>query len=171
MNPHGIFEMALGLEGAPWKISFVEFDSGEQQLNMHLSYTAGSKCPHPTTQRPCPVYDSYPRTWRHLNFFQFRCSLHAPLPRVDGRSDGGVNTVLVPWARPQSGFTLMMEYLMVVLAQTGRTTQEVSEVIGEYAQRVWMILFHHVEKAHKELQLGDVRTLSIDEVSFISTIP
>ena len=65
----------------------------------------------------------------------------------------------------------MMESLMVVLPQTGMTTQEVSEVTGEYAQRVWMILFHHVEKAHKELQLGDVRTLSIDEVSFISTIP
>lgn len=165
MNPHAIFEMALGLEGTPWKISSVEFDRGEQQLNIHLSYPAGSKFPHPATQRPCPVYDSNPRKWRHLNFFQFKCYLHAPLPRVDGGSDGGVNTVLVPWARPQSGFTLMMESLMVILAQTGMTTQEVSEVIGEYAQRVWMILFHHVEKAHKELQLGDVRTLSIDEVS------
>jgi len=165
MDQYAVFEMALGLDGTPWKISAVEFDREKRRLNIQLNYPAGARFPHPGTQKPSPVYDSTPRSWRHLNFFQFECYLHAGLPRVDGGPGAGVKTVAVPWARPQSGFTLMMESLVLILAQTGMTAQEVAEVIGEYSQRVWNILFHHVDKAHRALQLGAVTTLSIDEVS------
>jgi hypothetical protein len=43
--------------------------------------------------------------------------LHAPLPRVKCRHCGKVTQVEVPWARPGSGFTLLMDALVLTLAK------------------------------------------------------
>lgn len=167
MNQKEIFEMALGLEGTPWYVASVEFDKDRRRLDITLDYPPLSRFAHPTSNAPCSVYDSAQRSWRHLNFFQFECYLHAFVPRVDGggKGEGGIKTVNVPWARPHSGFTLLMEALLTLMTGTGMTVQEVAEVIGEYAQRVWKVLFHHVGEAHAKMDLSQVQTLSIDEVS------
>jgi hypothetical protein len=39
----------------------------------------------------------------------------------EGAEDQGVKTVEVPWARPGSGFTLLMEAMMVLLTGHGMT--------------------------------------------------
>jgi hypothetical protein len=41
--------------------------------------------------------------------------------------------VEAPWARPQSGFTLLMEALVVMLARTGMSVAEAARVMGEYS--------------------------------------
>ena len=52
------------------------------------------------------VYDHQARSWRHLDFFEHECYLHARVPRV--RTDTGqVKLVSVPWAKP--AFTLLFE--------------------------------------------------------------
>ena len=60
----------------------------------------------------CKAYDTDELTWRHLNFFQHQTFLHAGTPRVDC-SQCGIHRVAVPWARPDSGFTLLFEALVV----------------------------------------------------------
>ena len=75
-----------------------------------------------------------------------------------------MNRVNVPWARPHSGFTLLLESLILVLAQSGMTAAEVARVIGEYPQRVWSVLLHHVVQAHERMDWGSVRVISVDEV-------
>jgi transposase len=165
MDQKEVFGLALGLQGTPWYVAEIRFDAQTRRLDIDLDFPPGSRFAHPETQELCPVYDTQQRSWRHLNFFQFQCYVNAFVPRVDGGPRGGVKQVSVPWARPQSGFSLLMESLMVLLAQTGMTVKEIGETTGEYAQRIWTVLFHHVELAHDALELKGVKTLSVDEVS------
>ena len=143
----------------------VRFDPALKRLDIDLDFPPGSRFPHPETGRPCAVYDTEPRDWRHLNFFQFECYLHAHVPRVDGGPDGGgVKRVAVPWARPFGQFTLLMESMVLLLARGGMTVAEVARTLGEYPQRIWGIVLHHVARAHARLDLGSVRVVSVDEV-------
>jgi hypothetical protein len=50
------------------------------------------------------------KTWRHLIFFEHTCLLHCSVPRIR-TSEGKVRLVNVPWARKNSGFTLLFEAL------------------------------------------------------------
>ena len=125
MNEKQVFGLALGLEGTPWRVTDIRFDPEARRLDLDLDFPPGSRFAHPDTGQPSPVYDTGQRTWRHLNFFQFECYVNAFVPRVDGGSGGGgVKQVPVPWARPQSGFTLLMESLLVLCARTGMTVAE-----------------------------------------------
>lgn len=164
MDQRDVFAMALGLQGTPWKVVDVRFDPVLKRLDIDLDYPPRSCFPHPDDGQPCSVYDSEPRSWRHLNFFQFECYLNAPVPRVDGGPGRGVKRVEVPWARPHSGFSLLMESLMLMLAQSGMTVAEVGKVIGEYPQRIWSVVLHHVALAHAGMNLEEVQTVSVDEV-------
>ena len=129
--------MALGLAGSPWKVAEVDLDLANKpgQLNIRLDYLPGSLFEHPISKKDCAVYDSRLRSWRHLNFFQYECHLHARVPRVDGGGKFGVTTVQVPWAQSGSGFTLMMEAMMVLLAQSGMTVSEAAGILGETFRR------------------------------------
>lgn len=164
MDQKDVFALALGLSGTAWRVVAVRFDKDLKRLNIDLDFPPGSRFPHPQTGQPCPVYDSEPRSWRHMNFFQFECYVHAHIPRVDGGAGAAVNRVSVPWARPQSGFSLLLESMMLVLAQSGMTASEVARTVGEYPQRVWTVLLHHVARAHERVNLEKVRVISVDEV-------
>jgi transposase len=163
MDEKMVFGLALGLPGTPWRVSEVQFDLEKRRLDIRLDFPPGSRFIHPRTGKPAPVYDTLERTWRHLNFFQYECYVHAFVPRLDDES--GVNLAEVPWARPQSGFTLLMEGLVVLLARTGMSVAEAARVVGEYPQRLWLILEKQVEKARAAQRLDGVQTVSVDEVS------
>jgi transposase len=128
MDEKTVFGLALGLPGTPWQVSEVQFDLEKRRLDIRLDFPPGSRFNHPRTGRPAPVYDTLERSWRHLNFFQFECYVHAFVPRVD--DEPGVNLVEVPWARPQSGFTLLMEAMVVMLTGTGMSVAEAARVVG-----------------------------------------
>jgi hypothetical protein len=49
-------------------------------------------------------------------FFQHEAYLHARLPRVTYEKCG-IKQVAVPWARPDSGFTLLFEALIMAMVQ------------------------------------------------------
>ena len=53
------------------------------------------------------AHDFQVKTWRHLNFFQHHCYIHASVPRVKW-SEHGVKLIDVRWAgkgKPVSPFT------------------------------------------------------------------
>ena len=165
MNEREIFGLALGLKGTPWKITEVALDLEGQRLDIHLDFPPGTRFPRPSDGELSPVYDSAPRSWRHLNFFQYECYLHAFLPRIDGGTPEGVKTIEVPWARAGSGFTLIMEAMIVMLCQTGMTVAEAARTVTETAHRLWRVLFHYVALAHEQMDLSQVVELSVDETS------
>ncbi|MCA1838183.1 MAG: ISL3 family transposase [Actinobacteria bacterium] len=164
MNEKQIFGMALGLEQTPWEVVEITLDVPAGRMDIRLDFPPGSQFPRPSDGKLCPVYDTEEKTWRHLNFFQYECHVHAWVPRVNGGDPDGIKTVQVPWAR-RPGFTLMMEAMMMVLCQTGMTVAEASRVMGETAHRVWRVLFHHVKKAHEAMDVSSVQELTVDETS------
>ena len=81
-NELPIFTAALGLE-PPWFIRSVKFSLQEDEqkvLHIEVDHTARSLFAYEETSYP--VSDHQPRNWRHLNFFQYHCDLHARVPRV-----------------------------------------------------------------------------------------
>src|SRR5579862_4494121 len=106
MDEKEIFALALGLSGTPWRVTDVTLDLTQKpgRLDIRLDFPPGSRFPRASDGQLCPVYDTEEHTWRHLNFFQYECYLHAWVPRIDGGAEG-IKTVAVPWARPRSGFT------------------------------------------------------------------
>ena len=162
MKETKLFELALGMS-KPWKVVNVEFDGEKKRLDIYLDFSKGSRFSCSDCGEPCSVYDTEQKEWRHLNFFQHECYLHARTPRTDCKKCG-VHLVEVPWSRPQSGFTLLFEALIMMLSQA-MPVKEVSRLIGETDNRIWRVIEHHVEEARQELDLSDVRRVGMDETA------
>jgi transposase len=158
------FGSGLGIDGTPWQVADVRLDPEGGVLDIYLDFPPGARFARPSDGALCPVYDTAEKTWRHLNFFQYECYVHAWVPRVDGGEPDGIKTVEVPWAR-RPGFTLMMEAMIMALCQTGMTVAEAARVTGENAHRLWRVLFHHVGKAHAAIDVSAVQQLTVDETS------
>ena len=158
-----LFAAALGLHGTPWSVSHCRFEGEPRALELHLDFRRGSRfeCPH--CRALCPVHDTVERRWRHLNFFQFRCDLVARVPRVKCENDG-VTLISTPWARPESGFTLLMEAMILLLAQS-MTVSEIADVLNEHDTRLWRGIGFHVEAAHRAKDWSGVRRILVDETS------
>ncbi|MBX3733141.1 MAG: transposase family protein [Verrucomicrobiae bacterium] len=129
MQDTQLFSLALGLDGTRWFVKEVRLDPRARRLDLELDFKLGTRFLHPITSQPSPVHDTARKSWRHMNFFQFECHLHARVPRVSDPE--GVGLIPVPWARPDSGFTLLMEALMVLLSRTAMAVNEVARLVGE----------------------------------------
>ena len=81
------------------------------------------------------MHDTQERERRHLNFVQFEASIHAKVPRVRRESCAKTTQVPVPWARPQSGFTQLMEALIVTLCQA-MTVRQVAQLLTDRSASV-----------------------------------
>ncbi len=158
-----LFRIALGLE-EPWYIKSIEFNVEEMQLNLHIDFESGHKVPCPLCGKLCcQVHDTIDRSWRHLNFFQFKTYLHCRVPRTEC-DECGVKQVKVPWARKSSGFTLLMDSLIVLLAQH-MPAKTVADLIGEYDTRIWRVLEHYVQEARSNEDFSKVHSVGVDETS------
>ena len=109
------------------------------------------------------MHDTVEKRWRHLDFWQHRTELVARVPRVEC-SEHGVLLTTVPWARPGSGFTLMMEAVVLLLCQQ-MPVAAAADYLGETDQRLWRVLAHYVGKAHAAKNWSAVRRVMIDETS------
>ncbi|MEJ5363465.1 MAG: ISL3 family transposase [Desulfosoma sp.] len=158
-----LFQVALSLT-PPWYVHKITFDPARQVLDIELNFEPGAQFPCPVCgAEGCKVYDSSQKTWRHLNFFQHECYLHARLPRVRCGSCG-VKTLNVPWARPGSGFTLLFEAFILQLAKE-MPVNAVARLIGEHDTRIWRVVEHYVEEARTKEDFSQVRKVGIDETA------
>lgn len=158
-----LFRIALGLE-KPWYIKAIEFKVEEKQLDLHIDFESGSKFSCTLCGKAgCHIHDTIERTWRHLNFFQFKTYLHCRVPRTECENCG-VKQVKVPWARKSSGFTLLMDSLIVLLAQH-MPAKTVGDIIGEHDTRIWRVLQHYVVEARSNEDFSKIHSIGVDETS------
>ena len=165
MDTVDIFAAALNLP-APWSISKVEFkpdSAGSMELHIELSFPRGSKFACPECEAENTAYDTTPRTWRHLNFFQYKTYIHANLPRVKC-DEHGVKTISVPWAREGSGFTLLFEGWVVELAKH-LPVATIANMVDEHDTRLWRFIKYYVDEARSREDYSDVTAIGIDETS------
>ena len=163
MRDTDLFRMALSIE-PPWVVTKSEFDAAARRLDIHLDFARGSRfdCPE-CGVAGCPAYDSEEKTWRHLNFFQHEAYLHARVPRVTCK-ECGIKQVPVPWARSDSGFTLLFEALVMAMVQA-MPVAVVARMVDEWDTRLWRIIHHYVAAARAGADHSEVTSIAFDETA------
>lgn len=157
-----LFTQALGLS-SPWKVVSADFDPAAKSLELVIDFERGSRFADPESGEDCPVHDTVERTWQHLHFFEHRTTLRARVPRIR-TPEGKVRNAQVPWARPQSGFTLLMEAYLLTLAKVLPVT-EVSAQGKVSEERIWHLIGSRVEEVWKEGDWSSLERLGADETS------
>jgi transposase len=158
-----LFSIALGIE-EPLYINKIDFIKGEGELHVYIDFERGSKfvC-EACDYKDCTVKDTEEKTWRHLNFFQYKCFLHLRTPYINCANCG--SHLFVPvWGRARSGFTLLFEAMVLTMARE-MPVSAIAEIVGEQDTRLWRILQFHVGKAYKEKDLSALKKVGVDETS------
>jgi len=163
-NSAEIFELALGLT-SPWFIESVGFESNGdiKELHIHINFQKGHKFVQ-SDGSLIGAYDTTNRTWQHLNFFQHKCFIHARVPRVK-TEDGKVVLQSVPWARKNSGFTLLFEAYAMLLIENEMPVSKASKIVKVYPQRLWNIFDYWLSIAHSEDKIEELINVGFDETS------
>ncbi len=163
MRDTTLLQLALALT-PPWTVSRSDFDPEAHRLDIEIDFPSGSRFACPSCgAADCPAYDTERRTWRHLNFFQHQAYLNARVPRV--RCDTcGIKTVGVPWARPDSGFTLLFEALVMTMV-AAMPVKAVARIVGEHDTRLWRMVHYYVDAARARIDASGVTRIAIDETA------
>ena len=151
MNENELSQAALGLL-PPWQVDRSAFDEATGRLDIHLDFPRGSVFACSVCGVLCKAYDTSELVWRHLNFFQHQAFLQARTPRVEC-SQCGVYRVAVPWARPDSCFTLLFEALVMMLAKAMPVSA------------VGRIVTHYVDAARAKADHSTVTQVGVDETA------
>ena len=157
-----IFESALGI-GSPWFIAGMNFDQSQRKLSIRIDFEVGSRFAVPGQAGEHPVHDTVTKTYRHLNFFQHECVLEVRVPRVQ-LPDGSVRQVSPAWAGKLSGFTLLFEAFVLLLARE-TTFTGAARISGLSIHRVMSLCERYVDEAVSTADFSEVRRLAIDETS------
>ena len=163
MKDTDLLQLALGLQ-SPWQVSKVEFDSVKGQLTILIDFPKGSRFSCSVCgQADCKAYDTERKSWRHLNFFQHETFIEARVPRSDCPRCGP-RLVAVPWARPGSGFTLLFEAYVIIMAQQ-MPIFNLGQLVGEHDTRLWRLLHHYVDSAREQVDMSATVRVGMDETS------
>ena len=140
MDLSNFFEGLLNLN-EPYKIVNIERKVADEKTpeSVHI-YIEVSKDYRPVNEVSIQGirHDVEPRTWRHLDLFQYICYLHCEVPKFkygQGK-DSYVETLKVPWSRSGSGFTLLFESLVMGLLELHGCVKRVAKQVREYPQRI-----------------------------------
>lgn len=166
MNLETLFAEALGIK-APWKIKSLSFNSSSHRLDINVDFERGAKFEYEDTEKgekSCyTAYDTVDKTWRHLNFFEHECYIHARTPRVKPKS-GGIKLIMPPWSGVVAGFTLLFEALSIQLCRNMPVSQA-SKILKVSSHRLWHLLDCYVFKGLLYADYSCITAIGLDETS------
>lgn len=158
-----MFKVALQME-EPWKLTRIEFDDQAQAWHLYLDFERGAVFACPECGAPSKGYDSAKKSWRHLDFWDWKTYMHARVPRVKCTGCSKITQVPLPWARPQSHFTLRFEaWAMRLMAEM--PVYAAARELREHDTRMWRVFHHDVHQAMDTIDLSHVQRMAIDETS------
>lgn len=132
-------------------------------IDINLDFKVGSRFAD-SKGVSCPIHDTVNKKWRHLNFFEHTCFIHARVPRIIN-SEGKVELVKAPCARPNSGFTLMFEALGILFIESEMPVKRAANVLKIHDTRLWRFFHYWVSKAVNQDIQSDIINIGIDETS------
>lgn len=163
---YNVFEFALGIP-EPWYVFHYELDKEEKTFHIYLEYRSGAEflCPN-CGNTGCKVHDiqDQDRTWRHLDFWQYKTILHARMPRVNCHSCSKIRTVNIDWARPGTGLSLLFEHHVLSL-MVDMPVAAVARKVGEHDPRLWRVLQYYVYQEIQKIDVSHLKHVSLDETS------
>ena len=163
MNSDAIFSLALGIT-QPWKITEIKFTNNVsgKELNIYIDFDRGAKFDD-SEGNAHSAYDTIDKRWRHLNFFEHCCFIHCRVPRI--KTKEGIQLITVPWARKNTGFTLLFEAYVMSLIENEMPVNKIGKLLGEDAHRLWTIFNYWIDQAITADKPKQVVNLGIDETS------
>ena len=161
-----LFAKALLVE-KPWFVHDIKFDQTAGKLEIWIDFERGSSFYYEDKELGIEghfkAYDTTEKTWRHLNFFQYQCYLHAWIPRVE-LGNGKIRQVQAPWEGHAPGFTLLFEALILELVRV-MPVHNVCQVLDVYDNKLWKMIKAYTNKARAEEDYSKVTVVGIDETS------
>ena len=161
-----LFELALNIQD-PWYIKNIQFDPESKRLDIHIDFCKGAMFHYESQEDNIDgdfkAYDTEHKQWRHLNFFEHECYLHARVPRVD-INEKTKRLIEPPWSGLSNGFTLLFEALALQLAGH-MPVHTVSKIIGESDYKIWAMLERYVTKVLASNDYSQLTAVGMDETS------
>jgi transposase len=163
MRDKDLYATILGIR-SPWNVTSVELAQRSKEVRVLIEVEEKARLSCPTCATSCPGYDTRRRSWRHLDTCQFRTILEAEIPRVKCPVHGVIQ-ISVPWAEAGSGFTALMEALVIDWLQEA-STSAVARLMNLTWDQVDGIMQRAVQRGlARRAPLEPVR-IGIDETSF-----
>lgn len=154
--------------GDAWEVERVEYREEAKQVRIQVRETgslwATEACPS-CNAKEVGGYDHAPeREWRHLPVCQLETVIGCLLPRGRCRKCQAVYTVKAPWEGRSKHFTQEFEGFALTLMRE-MPVSKAGEILSVSDQRLWRMLFAHVDAARAELSLEDVVWIGVDEMN------
>ena len=166
MLTNQLFETALNIQ-QPWFIKDIQFDVEKKRLDIHIDFKKGSVFHYESQEDNISgdfkAYDTEHKQWRHLNFFEHECYLHARVPRVS-IDEKTKRLIEPPWSGLSNGFTLLFEALVLQLA-SHMPVHTVGKIIGESDYKIWAMLERYVTKTLASNDYSQLTAVGMDETS------
>ncbi|MEQ1735634.1 MAG: ISL3 family transposase [Rhodoglobus sp.] len=164
MQDRDLYARILGLVD-PWQVRDVQLDLAGEEVRVTVAAKSTATLGCPECGKACPGYDTRQRSWRHLDTCQFKTILVADVPRVN-RSEHGIHQVRVPWAEPGSGFTALMEAVVINWLRSLASIKAVAEQLRLSWDEVDGIMSRAVARGLARRKTVEVRQIGVDETSF-----
>lgn len=164
MQDRDLYARILGLVD-PWQVRDVQLDLKGEEVRVMVAAKTTATFTCPECNKACSGYDTRPRSWRHLDTCQFKTILVADVPRVHC-PEHGVRQVTVPWAVPGSGFTALMEGVVISWLLSLASIKTVATRLRLSWDEVDGIMSRAVARGLLRRKRVKVRRLGVDETSF-----
>lgn len=164
LNNH--YGLLLGLV-PPWLVTHVELSMEKRLVEIDVLWPADHQVECPECGRSCAIRDHREeRRWRHLDTMQFQTIVKSRIPRSEC-PEHGVKTISIPWAGPNSRFTLLFERLAIDVMIAAKSIKEAAKLLGLSWDQVHHIQSRAVERGLACRELDEIKNVGIDEKSFL----
>lgn len=156
------FKSVLCLDD-PWfvyKVQIEKFDN-IQTLHLWIDYKKKIKFSVDGYDNTFTPYTFTEKKWRHLNFFQHICILHAKIPQILTPDNKYIN-IEVPWARKGSGFTLLFELNILIYCKE-MPINSYARIINEHDTRLTRFIDYIINKHIVNINLCNLKNVILDE--------
>lgn len=163
---HKHYSLLLGLI-PPWLVTNVDLRMEEKLIEINVQWPSGYDVECPKCGRSCSIKDHREeRRWRHLDTMQFQTIIKSRVPRAEC-PEHGVKTINIPWAGPNSRFTLLFERLAIDVMIAAKSIKEAAGLLGLSWDQVHHIQTRAVERGLGRRELDEIKKVGIDEKSFL----
>jgi len=185
-----LFQLALNITD-PWFVTDLKFDVESKRLDVYIDFKKGSTFSYEYVEYKTETeketidgeekeveskieitrenfnnlksYDTTKKTWRHLNFFEHECYLHARVPRVR-LPNGKTKLIKTPWEGLSNGFTLLFEALLLQLCQA-MPVSKVAAITKTSDDKLWSMCERYIDNTREYENFEDIDAIGMDETS------
>jgi transposase len=185
-----LFQLALNIT-KPWSVTNINFDSENKRLDIYIDFKRGSTFSYEyieykteikkvtidgkesevenkieisrETFNDLKAYDTKDKQYRHLNFFEHECYIHARVPRVK-LPNGKVKIIKTPWQGLSNGFTLLFEALLMEMC-LAMPISKVASLVRVSDDKLWAMIDKYITKTRVYENFENITSIGLDETS------